>query len=308
MFMFRRIRRLSVIGMFTPHDSQKVADSFAAEESFFNATHLFVCTQDGCCRRFASHAWLAHHLKNVHGIILAALNASEEEQRKDLMEKQKAAKQGGKVAAGAAVTHQEQPEQPVADLPGDELFECQCWYSTDHPVCGTRWYDYHEIIQHYWSCHPHALNAGLHVKDLETGQVFQPEADYVPMSVDVVTFLKAVVPDDYCEDAFTDAYQWLQSFLNDNGDENGVCNISCESLVREYSASKIDTSFLSPSPVREAAKKRRCSKCNQVGHQKNSSKCSMRHDDSLLLTPDSKRNGSVNISPRTPATVLSARK
>jgi hypothetical protein len=217
------------------------------------------------------------------------------------------AKHGEKVAAGAAVTDE---LQHVADLPGDAvemLLECQCWYSTDFPVCGTRWNTYSEVIQHYWCDHPHALNGGIKVMDVETGEVFQPDADYVPMSVDVVTFLKAVVPEEYCEDAFMDAYQWLQSFLNNNGDENGRCNISCDELVQEYSNSftmqKNDTSLLSPSPAREAAKKRRCSACKQFGHQKNSRKCSMKRDDSLLLTPDSKRSGSVNISPRTPPTV-----
>ncbi len=305
-----------VIGMFTPDDSQKIADSFAAEQSLFNATHLFVCSENGCCRRFASYAWLAAHVQKVHGIALAALNASEEERRKDLMEKQRQAKVGKVAAVAAAVD----PAQHVADLRKDALFECRYWFSKDGlqgDFCRTRTKTHAEMLQHYWCNHPHLMDDGMEVLNLETGESLGPDdATYEEMSQIEVAFYKAVLPEEFCEEAFEDALVWLRSFVP----ESGVEVMSVESLVEEYSASKHEIineimnenamNFdVPPSPLRGSTKERRCSKCKQIGHQKNSSKCSLRilDYDSLLLSPASMQGKSIG-SPRTPVTVQSSPK
>jgi hypothetical protein len=162
-----------VVGLFTPADSQAVADSLSELDRYHNATHLFVCPEDGCSRRFSSHAWLASHLKSFHKVTVNALSPAEEAHRRVLMEQQKqarCARNAGDALPPAVVAI---PDVALASEDDEYVWECQFLPELDRNlICGTRTKSNEEMWQHYSCAHRNFVNDGFLVRNLKTGEEF----------------------------------------------------------------------------------------------------------------------------------------
>jgi hypothetical protein len=290
-----------VVGLFTPADSQAVADSFSEVGRLYNATHLFVCPEDGCSRRFASHAWLATHLKSVHRIVLDALSPAQEAHRKQLMEQQKQAKDN-------CVAHERLPCVDVADEDSESLavapdnnphWECQ-----HPPACHVQGHGLDELWQHYALAHPSFINYGFSVDNLTTGMACRPDSDHVPLDDHAAGFIKLAMID--INECNAESLDYQLNWLYNHEESCGLFSDSAEAhkaYVLDHQIHRLEERedisasgvHLSPSPPaqREAKQKRRkCSKCNGYGHQKNSVKCPFNRDDFLLSDEDETQNTS----------------
>ncbi len=314
-----------VVGLFTPADSQAIADSFSEEDAFHNATHLFVCPEDGCSRRFSSHAWLASHLKKVHRITMNALSPAEETHRAHLMELQKQAKlaraAGGAVPTASIVADVAIPTDDDADVAiptddDDDMYECQ--FEDEGLSCGARTKTDPEMWQHYSCAHPNRLNNGISCRYLRTGEEFGPmDVDYNPLNDDAAAFVQLVMDGnlDMCNwEAVKCILTWLQNWVDQNGQIADV-----QALVGEFLDDaaadapryfhRAPSPYSSPpqSPLPRATqckpKVRKCGNCGEAGHQKNSKKCRWNKDDfSLESTESPKALRSPRSPRRTPPT------
>jgi hypothetical protein len=317
-----------VVGMFTPAHSQIIAEAFSETDRFYNDTHLFVCLEDGCDRRFALQAWLAKHQEDAHGIARRPLTPQEEVARKSMMERQR---QAHKNKANGAVAI------PTDD---DDDFLYECTFEGHDSICGVRTKTNQEMWQHYARVHPAHLLEGIGARDLKTGEEFVPAKDHDVLSEEAAEVMRLIMADnlDMCSwEAVCSNVGWLVNWAEHHGQiafegfdvnavfeafKQDVASDDPQYVYRDPSASsspphpppqspqaqpstphpppQSSQAQLSTPRATKVSKVRKCTKCRLQGHQANSKKCRYnRSDVSLSLS------ASPNASPiamRTPPT------
>ena len=297
-----------VVGLFTPADSQAVADSFSEMDRVYNATHLFVCPEDGCSRRFASCAWLAAHLKSVHHVTIGALSPAEEAHRKALMQQQKQARSAIRVADDESlIDADDDHSESLVALDDGPYWECQ-----HPPDCHVQGVSLAELYQHYAQTHPKFIKDGFSVLNLKTGVEGRPDSSHVPLDDDTAGFIKLAMFDiDDCN-AENLEYQlnWLRYYeekygTSDPAEAHAEYEIGQHSHEFEkQNHTSVRSLHPSPSPSREKKRqvKRKCSKCNCDGHQRNSKRCPFNRVDVESLCDEEHKKASLNIVPTPPTT------
>jgi hypothetical protein len=302
-----------VVGMFTPADSQAVADSFAEQERFFNATHLFVCfacKDAGISRRFAGWQWLKAHCKKDHGEEYPALTAAQEVDRKSKMQQQKIARATRGIAAADEMVEDPDVEEAVDpteewQIPDDGQWECLLMSQNRGERCGVIANGSpYPVGQHYWDKHPAFMRGGMHAHNMVTGEELEPYEGYEPLDAFTVRFLKAILPasvEEITEELFDDRLAFIQAYEGQRDDIAEAVYLFDKLLDDVIASEKEKTNV--DADVPKVQRQRKCKTCGQpmLGHQK--SKCRKPPSNmSLSPSPSKSRNAQSPQSPTTPQT------
>ena len=308
-----------VVGNFSPGKLLQVSASFAKERDDWNKSRLFVCTFKGCTcglrgapSRFSGEGYLRSHMRNKHSVTLAPMAA---DVVNDLKRQQQAA------AADSPATSVDTVRGFVASQHAGLPDLCECikpldvnvdgTACDDGSVCGFQTSSETEMDQHYWSQHTNCLCfGGFCVRNLVTGEETMEELGYEAPALQISILKQWLGPNlfEFSMELQNACWRQIMQDADDNDDEadyervaSALAAAGHHRPVQEPAAIDLVEEEVAPATPPKKKKVRKCSLCNQPGHDKRVCKQQQQQQHEQQQQRSSPRLSPIRSAQHTPA-------